>query len=155
MDLRDLSDPDILFAAKAAQRCRSQAHKITGLIRFSELSNGLWYASIHPDCDVLPLIGKHFSRRFPDTRFVIHDLKRSSAILHEAGAPWRIVEGISLQGVSSSLDLPASERENVIRDQWKTYFERIAIEARKNPSLQRQFMPKKYWDSLPEMDPLA
>ena len=153
--LLDLSDPDILTTTKASERSRHQAHKITGLVRFSELPSGLWYASIHPDCDVLPLIGKHFSLRFPKMRFVIHDLRRSSAILREPGESWRIVEGLSLPGAASALDLPSSERESIVRDLWRTYFESVAIKARKNPSLQRQFMPQKYWDALPEMNPRA
>lgn len=150
--LDDLADPDMLFISRAATRTRNQAQKIMGLVRFSELEDGLWYASIHPDCDVLPLIGGHFALRFPNMRFMIHDLRRSSAIVHECGVPWRIIDGVSLPGAAGALELPATECEATVREQWRTYFSSIAIGARKNLQLQKKFMPKKYWDTLPEMD---
>jgi len=45
---------DIFSVVTAARRCRNQVQKMSGLIRFSELADGLWYSAISPDCDVLP-----------------------------------------------------------------------------------------------------
>ena len=44
-----------------------------------------------------------------------------------------------------------SEREKEYQQLWKTFFQTIAIEERKNPRLQMQFMPKKYWKDLVEL----
>ncbi|SLM17371.1 conserved hypothetical protein [uncultured spirochete] len=149
--LDNLNDPDILSVATVAARCRNQAQKITGLIRFSELTDGLWYAAISPDCDVLPLIAPHFALRFAPCSFMIHDLQRSIAIVHEPGMVWHIIGGVSLPNSMNVSDLPCTEREFLTRENWVRYFSSVAIEARRNPRLQASFMPKKYWAGLPEM----
>ena len=87
--LSDLGDPACLRVMEGARRSNAQAHKLTGLLRFAELSDGSWYAVMKPECDILPLIGDHFSARFPDEHFVIHDAGRSRAILHEPAVPGR------------------------------------------------------------------
>jgi probable DNA metabolism protein len=35
---------------------------------------------------------------------------------------------------------------------WQTYHKAINNEDRANPKLQKQFMPKRYWKYLPELD---
>jgi probable DNA metabolism protein len=149
--LNNLNDPDILSVVTSAARCRNQAQKITGLIRFSELTDGLWYSAISPDCDVLPLIAPHFALRFAPCNFMIHDLRRSTAIVHEPGMGWHIVGSVSLPNSMRVSDLPCTEREFLTRENWRRYFSSIAIEARRNPRLQAGFMPKKYWAGLPEI----
>jgi probable DNA metabolism protein len=149
--LSDLGDPDIFSVVTAAKRCRNQVQKMSGLIRFSELADGLWYSAISPDCDVLPLIARHFALRFASQSFMIHDLRRSTAIVHEPGTAWHIVGGVSLPNGMRVSDLPCTEKEFLIRESWRRYFSSIAIEARRNPRLQASFMPKKYWAGLPEM----
>ncbi len=154
--LDDLADPDIGLVERAAARARAQAHLVTGLLRFSELRDGSWFAPIEPDCDVLRLIGDHFAARYADMSFAIHDRIRGTALLYRPGGPWRIVGGFSVEteGRSSVFDdgLPFSDRETAIRSGWLAYFDAIAIEQRKNPRLQAGHMPRKYWRLLPEMN---
>ena len=154
MILNDLNDIDILSVVTAAARCHNQAHKLKGLIRFSELRGGLWYAAISPDCDVLPLIAPHFATRYEPHAFMIHDTKRATAIIHEPGSAWRIVDGVSYTG-RNSCPLPGAEycteHEFEVQEQWARYFSSVAIAERRNPRLQMSYMPKKYWASLPEM----
>ncbi|HWR11946.1 MAG TPA: TIGR03915 family putative DNA repair protein [Rectinemataceae bacterium] len=145
-----MDDPDICLVVKAALRAKGQAHLLKGLIRFSELADGSWYAPIEPDCDVLSLLGDHFAARYPDMRFAIHDRKRNKAILHLPGSPWRTVDGFSL---TSSPESSFSERERAIQAGWVRYFDTVAIAPRRNPRLQSGHMPKKYWHLLPEMKP--
>jgi len=154
--LDDLGDPDICLVGKAALRAKAQAHLVTGLIRFAELSDGSWFAAIEPDCDVLPLIGDHFAARFADMIFAIYDKKRGTAIVHKPGVPWDIVDGFSVapgnEGKSNKApEPPLSERELSIRAGWMKYFDSVSIAQRKNGRLQLGHMPKKYWPLLPEM----
>ncbi|TXT50029.1 MAG: hypothetical protein FD137_478 [Spirochaetes bacterium] len=146
--LDDWADPSMALVAKACLRTRHQAHLATGILRFSELAGGTWYAPLDTDCDVLPLLGNHFSSRFPQSPFVIHDTRRGCAILHDPGARWTIAPGFHIE--DSSLYLSA--REDAIRDAWRRYFGAVSIEARENPALQAAHMPKKYWKYLPEMN---
>jgi len=146
--LENMGDADICFVVKAALRTKGQAHLVTGLIRFSELADGSWYAPIEPDCDILPLIGDHFAARYADMRFAIHDRKRGMAILHAPGSHWEMVEGFSL---APGEEPPFSEREMAVRSGWIHYFDTVAIAQRRNPRVQSGHMPKKYWRLLPEM----
>lgn len=157
--LDDLSDGGVLAVEKAALKARQESHKFCGLVRFSELSDGSWYAPVEPTCDVLPLIAEHFSARFSSMRFAIHDLARGSAIIHEPGCPCGLVEGFHLDttggqgGGMPDPDSSLSPRELEIRGLWRLYFQTTAIEPRRNPRLQMSHVPKKYWSHLAEMEP--
>ncbi len=166
--LDNLGDDDELMVVKASGRTLNQAEKLCGLLRFSELKDGILYATISPDCDILQFLAPHFEARLPHFNFVIHDRKRAKAVLHESGAPAHIVEGIDFvaTGTNSRVDTGAvdtgidtlkspqaaySSQELELRQYWQRYFSAIAIQARKDPGLQANRMPKKYWADLPEL----
>jgi probable DNA metabolism protein len=152
--LEDLGDGDVTEILAASRRSLGEAHKFCGLLRFRELKDSSWYAAIRPDCDILPFIGDHFSTRFRIMRFVIHDRGRFSAILHEPGKPWQLVQGFGLREEGNrEMPLPVSPGEEEIREGWLRYFKSVALEPRRNPRLQASHMPKKYWEFLPETQP--
>jgi len=150
--LRDLSDPVMLALEKAARRGSMEAHMYCGLVMFSELSDGSWYAPVEPECDVLLLIADHFAARFSTMRFAIHDLRRGSAVIHEQGKHWSLVDAFGIDTESGTIDASLSEYERGIRKLWKLYFDTIAIESKRNPGLQSSKMPKHFWNLLTEMD---
>ena len=150
--LDDLGDRDVAEVLASSRRTLFETHRFCGLVRFRELADLSWYASINPDCYILPFIGDHFSARFRIMRFIIHDCGRSMAILHKPGKPWKIARGFSTQEESKGQEhLPVTEEEKQIREGWRRYFYSIAIAERSNPRLQASHMPKKYWAYLPEM----
>ena len=55
---------------------------------------------------------------------------------------------------AADLDLEKVSRyssdEEAFRQLWLTFFDHIAIESRKNPGLQMQLIPKRYWADTPE-----
>jgi probable DNA metabolism protein len=151
--LNELGDPLILLVEQAAARTRAEAHLMKGLVRFSELRDGSWYAGIRPDCELLHLLGDHFSERFPGMRWLIHDRGRAKAILHEEHGSWKLVEGFELDAPTGEDGKPLSlfsGQEAGLRDAWARYFESVAIAERANPRLQANHLPKKYWPDLPE-----
>ncbi len=150
--LENLSNPHALAVEKAAHRTRTEAHLYTGIARFSELSDGSWYAAIDAQTNILPLIGDHFAARYANMRFVIHDTGRETALLHEQGASWYIASDFRFTSRSDT-GLPSgviSNDEARVRSIWKRYFDAVAIEERINPALQSARMPKKYWRYLTE-----
>lgn len=121
----------------------NEAHKLKGLLRFMEIGNDVFYASIHPSHNVLENVGQHFVRRLPMQNFIIHDKNRNLAFVYDT-KEYQIVD-------ASTFVLPAlSEEEKKYEQLWKTFFTTIAIQERINPRLQMQFMPKKYWQDLTE-----
>ncbi|MDK2806668.1 MAG: hypothetical protein PWQ94_1832 [Thermoanaerobacterium sp.] len=127
---------------KLSQRINHEAYKMIELIRFKEIKKGLFYAKIHPDYNVLPLIVPHFAERFQDQYFVIHDVKRNLSAVYDKKS-WIITD------IPPEITLITKEEED-FENLWKIYYKNISIEERKNLRLQRQYMPKKYWDILIE-----
>ncbi len=148
--LDELGNPAAAFLEKASHRAGFQAHAYTGLVRFRELADGTWYSDIQPECDVLPLIRHHFAERYPSMRFIIHDIGRESAVIHEPGKGASLVEGFSIRVPDGKL--PVSQGEMELREHWRHYFRSVAIAGRTNPKLQAAHMPRKRWKFLPEMN---
>ena len=121
-----------------------EVHRLKGLIRFSLLEQDVLYAPITPDHDVVALLASHFCDRFRQENFVIHDTRRKKALLYN--------QGKSIIAPFEYEKLPSLAREEIlIRRQWRTYFESIAIKERTNKKCQRNFMPVRYWENLTEI----
>lgn len=139
---RYLVNDAVLNILKIRQKVLHESHKMIELIRFKEIKSGIYYAKIHPDYDILSLIMPHFISRFQDQYFIIHDIKRKISGIYNKRS-WIITD--------TDIKNPTiTKKEENYEDLWKTYFNSIAIKERKNPHLQRQNMPRKYWDLLVE-----
>lgn len=138
-----LSDPLVLKIQKTARRVKGESHRLSGLLRFSEVGDNLYYATIHPDNNVTELLGHHFMKRLPLQNFIIHDKKRDIALLYNTKT-YTIIEANGLAMTS------VTEEEKKYRELWKTFYHTIGIKERKNSRLQMQYMPKKYWQDLVE-----
>lgn len=136
---------DFVFAVcSMRKRMLGEAHRFKGLLRFSQIGNNLFYASIHPDNNILENLGQHFIRRLPTQNFIIHDKNRNIVFLYNT-KEYKIID-------SSSLKVPdISQEEKKYQELWTAFFETIAIKERSNSRLQMQYMPKKYWEDLVEL----
>ena len=125
------------------KRVLSECHKLKGLLRFQEINNNLYYASIHPDNNIIEPLAHHFINRLPTQNFIIHDKIRNLCLLYN-GNEYKIID-------STNIKIPdISEQEQKYQELWKLFFKTIAISERKNPRCQMQYMPKKYWKDLIE-----
>ncbi len=145
------SHPVVFSAQQLAHKVSLEAHRLTGLVRFSALGfhgegggRELLYARIEPDHDVTELLGEHFADRFKGDPFIIHDGRRGKA-LYSAEGHWHLAP-------LNEKALPdQSDQEKAYRRMWKMYFDTIAIEERINPACQKRMMPVRYWKNLTEM----
>ena len=154
----------------ADRRFGLEVHRLTGLVRFSELKGGVLYSPIEPDNDVLEFLAPHFSDRYRYDPFVIHDKTRRKA-LFSYDRKWRVepFDGELLSPARKETTahneteepspcltherlLMVSETEENYRALWKQYFEVMATKERVNPKLQRQFVPTRYRKHLPEFE---
>lgn len=127
---------------KAVTHLQRESHLLCGFVRFS-VFNGALAAEIEPKNCVLPLLTKHFCERFPDERFLIHDKTHGMALIYE---PYRsaIIPIIDLE-------LPEPDEDELnFRELWQQFYRSISIEARHNPKLRMNHMPKRYWKYLTE-----
>ncbi|MDQ2751942.1 MAG: TIGR03915 family putative DNA repair protein, partial [Bacteroidota bacterium] len=122
-------------------------------VRFQLTKDGLYYAVIEPDYNVLPLLVSHYKNRYADQRWLIYDGKRKWGIYYDL----KMVESVELlfndEVKGSGLQIAFGEEEALYQSLWKTYFGSVNIKARKNTKLHIQHIPKRYWKHLTEKQP--
>ncbi|WP_337528161.1 TIGR03915 family putative DNA repair protein [Zhenhengia sp.] len=128
------------------RRVTLEVHRFNGFVRFKEISPKYFYAQIEPDHNILPLLSEHFIKRFSDQYFIIHDLKRKTALVYNQEEVY--LQQLSLQ---QSNALASNNIIDPFQDLFKSYYDSTTIKERKNPKLQRSFVPKRYWKHLAEM----
>lgn len=97
------------------------------------------------DTRVLELLAPHFSDRFPNENWMIYDKKRQKVLAHEQGGECTVY----IQAVLNTQEtdpVQSDEYENL----WKAFCSHITIPERKNPGIQRQFVPLKFRSNMPE-----
>ncbi|MGC8844530.1 MAG: DUF4130 domain-containing protein, partial [Candidatus Hydrogenedens sp.] len=86
-----INDPIVYKVIKTARSIQRQIHKLMGLLRFHEIEGGYLYASYTSDFNIIVPLALHFSRRFNNERFIIHDIKRRKALFVEEGKLYEVV----------------------------------------------------------------
>ena len=118
----------------------SEIHRMMGLIRFEETAEGDFVAHpklFHQTADILL---RKFQLRYPNRRLVF--VFPSEALCCEQGR----IRRIEMQDLTPALLNPTDNFAAL----WETYYRSQYIPARKNIRLASHFIPKKYWDWLPE-----
>jgi probable DNA metabolism protein len=137
-----LTDDTVHRLNKAVRYLEREAHNYMGFVRFTQYDRVL-VSCIAPQNRVLPLLGEHFSDRYPDETFLIYDRTHKMALVHKP-------EGTLLTSLEK-LELPDIEdAEKAYRALWRCFQTTIAIEERRNARCQMNHMPKRYWDEMTE-----
>lgn len=137
----DRSRPEVRAVRAAAFKTRREIHRLLGLLRFAPGSCGVFTAFCEPDNEILDLLAPAFLRRFGAEPFRIVDLRRGRAVDSD---------GLHIAFRISAEKAPGREPDPT--DLWRTYYHAAENSARANPRLRLQFMPRKYWKHLPELD---
>lgn len=140
--------PYVTRIFELSRSTHNEAHHLLGFLRFKELANGVLFAAIHPKNDVLPILAEHFTDRLPMEHFMIYDETHKTAVLHKASHEFVLIDASDL---NQELMNQLSEREEEFQNLWRTFFNNVAIEARKNPKLQRQNIPIRFWKDTVEL----
>ena len=80
---------------------------------------------------------------------MIYDGTRKLALIHRAGAFDFLIADAS--ALDQNLIQNYSDSELEYQKLWCGFFDSIAIEARKNPKLQSQNIPKRFWKDTVEL----
>lgn len=136
----------IILVDKYCRRVSLEAHKFTGFVRFKEIAPLSFYSCIDPDYNILPIISNHFVKRFSDQNFIIHDLKRESALMYNKENS--IITSFSKE---ESFLFNTLNADTYFENLWKTFYTSVNIKERKNIKLRNQYMPKRYWKHLTEI----
>lgn len=170
---RNLNEPCIQKVFELARRVGNESHRYRMFVRFHELEerettrmelqlqdrehlrrvcegipdDTIMFSEIEPENHVLPLLGEHFSDRFPMVNFMIYDKTHNTCLIHRAGKQWVILQDANLDEERIHR---YSRREQEFSHLWKGFVQSIAIEERRNPRCQMNFMPKKFWKHMTE-----
>ncbi|HBT95830.1 MAG TPA: hypothetical protein DEB24_07020 [Coriobacteriia bacterium] len=94
----------------------------------------------------MPLIMDHFAARFNVQPFIAYDRVHGMAGVFDTEKWWMVD--------ANEIQLPGnSQLEDDFRSLWQTFYDTIAIEERRNPACQRNFMPKRFWGNMCEHIP--
>ena len=151
---RNYSNSDVLFINQTAKKVDREKHRMEAFIRFQKTKDELYYATVQPDFNVLPLIINHFKNRYADQLWLIYDVRRKYGLYYDK-------ENVSEVNISfaenindkNALQTIHDEHEDLYQSLWQTYFDSVNIKARKNMKLHIQHMPKRYWKYLVEKQP--
>lgn len=146
--LQALNIPYIAHIFELSRATLNESHHLLGFLRFRELENGVLFSSIHPKNDVLAVLAEHFTDRLPEEHFMIYDENRRTAAIHKADRGYIIVDASDLD---QELIHRLSPEEEEYRKLWCGFFRSIAIDARRNPKLQSQNIPKRFWADTVEL----
>ena len=149
----DRGDPDVIAVQKAAGKVGHEIHRLTGLLRFSPESDGVYTARCAPDHFILPALAEHFTLRFGETPWAIIDEKRGLCLCRKNGSEARLISWSPALSADSGPQEATSEKSQTDswEDLWRLYHRSINNEGRKNPRLQRQLMPERYRKYLTEL----
>jgi hypothetical protein len=151
----DRGDPAVAATLAAAFKVCREIDRLHGLLRFAPDKLGIYTARCTPDHFVLPGLAEHFFRRFGGTPWTIIDEKRALALVCPADGEPRLVQAPALPRASPWPAEPArseaADTPDPWTELWRNYHRAINNESRRNPALQRQLMPVRYWRYLNEL----
>ena len=134
-------------ALKISKYVGHETHKFKGFLRFKELKNNILYAEFSPENNILFLLSKHFQNRLQNEYWIIKDKKRQIISVYDKK------EFLILNEENFTLHTnEVSDEEKDIEELWKKFYKIIAIKERKNERCRMNFMPKKYWKYITEVE---
>jgi len=149
---KNLLDENSFELYQISRKVSFEIHRFTGFVRFQETSDGLLFAAIEPDHDILSLLAPHFMRRFGNQPWVIYDSKRDKGIFYKKPEIHEItLSDKQFNTITGDIANDAkSENEDLYRSLWKAYYKAINIPERKNTRLMLRLLPRRYWKYLHE-----
>ena len=148
----DYANPDVLRITQISRMVHREKHRMEAFIRFQLTQDGLFYAGIEPDFNVIPLLLRHFKNRYADQRWLIYDIKRQYGIYYDLHTVEEIEINLSKHTMlygDRNQDLFHTD-ETLYQTLWKDYFKHVNITERKNTKLHLQHVPRRYWKHLTE-----
>lgn len=152
----DFGDPDVLAIHDIAKKVNKEKHHIQQFVRFNAIKNPtsdekIYFAVIDPIYNALPLTTRFFKDRYADQKWAIYDEKRQYGYFYDLEK----LEKISLNDdliINNKINQDyLTDDEKLFQTMWYRYCNALTIKERINPKLQRQNMPRRFWQHLPEM----
>ena len=144
-------DDTVLQLKQIDKMMGREVHRMHAFVRFQQTKDDIYYSVIEPDFDVLPLITRHFEKRYPAQTWLIYDAKRHYGMFYNQQKTEAIT--FSAEGHRGLRQLSGNileEAEMDYQQAWKVYFKSTNIPERRNMKLHLQHVPRRYWKYLVE-----
>lgn len=132
---------------KITKYVKNENHKMKGFLRFQELKNHILYAKMAPENDIIFILSKHFATRLKNEYWIIEDVPRGIYSIYDKNDYYLVSKE-----EFTPLKLEFSDEELKMKDLWQKFYDTIGIKERKNDRCRMNFMPKKYWKYIIEME---
>ncbi len=148
----NFGDVDVLECSKIYKKVMREAERMRMFVRFQKTADGMFFAPIEPQYNVLPLAIAHFEDRFADQQWIIYDVKRCYGYFYDLQKTEEVTfDQLNIDLETGQLnDALAAADEKLFQKLWQQYFKSICIKERINPKLHQQHLPKRFWKYLPE-----
>lgn len=140
-----LAEPSVRRIHELNRFVANESHFFREFLRFDTMEGDILFARIRPKSNVLTMVTPHFADRISGENFLILDVGRSIAAIHPANRDWYLTAI-----TRSQAEALLSQKPDEYRSLWKTFYDTIAIQERVNPKLQRNMMPLRYREFMPE-----
>jgi len=147
----DYSDDVILKINQLAKMVSREKQRMETFVRFQLTKDTIYFASIAPDVNVLPLISKHFRARYADQHWIIYDVQRKYGLYYDLEGVELI--SLDLKGVYANSIIKSdtfSGEEYSYQELWNNYFRNTSIKPHINRTLHIQYTSKRYRKYLKE-----
>ena len=125
---------------------KGENHKFKAFVRFKELNSKILYSEINPTNNILPILSIHFKNRLKEECWIIKDVNRNIYALYNK----KDIQIVNVEKIPLNVE-NLSNTEIEMETMWKTFYNTIGIEERKNNRCRMNFMPKKYWKYILEV----
>lgn len=133
---RDLTHP-VVERIREIYRAVNREASLTAERMVFSLAGNLMVSIIEPCHNVLPLIVKRFTQRYPNEEIFIYDK------IHKLGATWSHSR-LTFREIEHFEPDPADEEEETYRRLWQIFYDTVEIKERHNPRLMAQNMPLRH-----------
>ncbi len=140
--------PEVCRIFELQRNVGNEAHSFREFLRFHDSDNGILIAKIRPKNQVLPMLGTHFSDRFPEEHFVIIDEVHEMGVFHQQRQEWFLAP-LTEEAIAR---IWATCENADYEKLWKTFFRTIAIKERENYRCQRTMCALRFRDYMLEFD---
>lgn len=130
---------DVTRFFEISRRFSREADSFLEFVRFNLINNKVYVSHIEPKSYVLLPVAEHFADRMPSENWMIIDDIHKEAVVHPANSPYYL-RYLTEDEYTNLLE--TEKTEDLYTDMWRSYFEHIAIEARKNRRCQLSHFPE-------------
>jgi len=79
------NNKDVLRVLQVSKMVFRERDRMEAIVKFQLTKDGIYFASIEPDFNVLPLLLKHIEKKYPERQWILFDKKRRVGVHYKNG----------------------------------------------------------------------